>query len=110
MARVELTVEVSGIGGLEPTATNLNADGHGFKAYKDVQVRINNGATAFVLTIPTSRTVDGLAVADKTISIGSNETHIINFRDVNIDNFIQSGGLVHLDYDDVSDGTVEVYR
>lgn len=110
MARTEITVEVAGINGLQPTQTNLIADGHSFKPHRDIHVRVNNGATAFTLTIPTSRTVDGLAVADKTISIGSNEEHVINFRDVDIANFIQSDGLIYLDYSNVSDGNVEVYR
>lgn len=110
MARTELTVEVSGIGGLEPTDTALIADGHKFLAHKDLQFRINNGATGFNLTIQTPVTVDGLAVGDKVVAIGANEEHIFNFKDVSLDNFRQSDYMIYVDYDDVTDGTIAVWR
>lgn len=110
MAREEVTVEVSGSGGLEPTDTNLIADGHKFRAKKGVQLRLNNGATGLNLTLQTPRTIDGLAVAEKVIAIGSNEEHIINFRDVDLVTFTQSDGMIYIDYSDVADGDIAVWE
>ena len=110
MARTELTVETAGIDGLQPTDTALIADGHKFIVDKEVQFRINNGATGFTLTIQTPRTVDGLAVAEKTVSVGANEEHIFNFRDVAVGTFQQSDYMVYVDYSDVTDGTIAVWR
>ena len=109
MARVALSQEPIVIAGLEPTQTALIADGHSFP--NDgirTHIRINNGATAFTLTVITPMTVEGLAVADKTYSIGANEIHEIGPFDPKLYN--NADGLVFIDYSDVTDGTVEIKR
>jgi hypothetical protein len=110
MARNALTIQVPGLTGLELSETALNADGHKFVAHRDAQIILVNGATEFDLTILTPVTVDGLAVADKVVTIPANETWILNLKDVSLDNYVQSDGMIYLDYDETSNGTVGVWR
>jgi len=110
MARVALTVETPGSAGLAITQTAIATDGHSCILSKDLQVLILNGATALVLTLPTPLAKDGLAVAERTISIAANEERVINFRDVDLEVYVQSDGSINFDYDDVSDGTISVWR
>lgn len=109
MARTELTVETIDRDGLEPTMTAVFVDGHQFlNDGKVTRLLVENGATAFALTIQTSKTVDGQAVADRTVSIGANETHEIGPFPADVYN--QSDGKVYIDYSDVTDGEVNAAR
>src|SRR5690554_3576544 len=109
MAREELSVQNIDRDGLEASYTALNGDGHSFKNDGERTVlHVVNGATGFDLTIQTPQTVDGLDVADRTVSIGANEEHFIGpFPQKN---YNQSDGLVYVDYDNVDDGTIAVLK
>jgi len=109
MARTQITVQSITRSGLQPTNTALIADGHKFlNDGKLTFIQVENGATAFTLTIQTPKTVDGLAVAERTISIGTNEEHLIG--PFPADTYNQADGMVYLDYSDVTDGTVSVLK
>ncbi len=101
-----LTVESMSRSGLEPTHTAINAGGDTFiNDGKKTFIYLRNGATALTLTIVTPATVDGLAVADRTVSIGTNEDHIIGPWPTD-----QYGNTVSLTYSDATDGTMAVVR
>ena len=65
--------------GLDPAFTNLNAvDTFGWKnSGREVLWVRNDNAGAIVLTIVTTKTVDGAAVADKTYTIPASERRAI---------------------------------
>lgn len=109
MARAALTVYVPTSSGVQITKTAMAADGFSFVyAGRGDEIHIDNGATAMVITIPTPKTVDGLAVADRTVSVGSNESFVIG--DLGKDTYIQTDGTIHVDTDDATDGTIHVTR
>ena len=109
MARTELTVETIDRDGLTPTMTPLAADGHSFlNDGRLTRLLVVNDATAFVLTIQTPKTVDGLEVADRPISIPASAT--VELGPFPADTYNQSDGAVYIDYDDVTDGAVNVAR
>lgn len=109
MARTELTVQTIDRAGLEPTMTALIADGHKFmNDGKLTRLMVVNGATPFILTIQTPETVDGLAVAERTVAIGAAGTYEIGPFQASLYN--QADGMVYIDYDDPTDGDVNVAR
>lgn len=104
-----LTVEEISRSGLQPTQTAIGAGGDTFvNDGKKTFLLFLNGATAFVLTIVTPGTVDGLAIADRTVSIGANEEHLIGPWPTA--QYNDSSGIVSLTYDDTTDGTVSPVR
>jgi hypothetical protein len=68
-------------------------------------IHVVNGATATTLTVVTPATVDGLAVADRTVSIGSNEEHFVG--PFPKDSY---GSSVTIQFSDTSDGTVAALK
>ena len=109
MARTELSLQNVDRDGLEATYTALIADGHKFTNNgEEMFIHVVNGATGFTLTILTPQTVDGLSVADRTISIGANEEHFVGPFPVG--NYNQSDGMVYVDYRDVADGTIAALK
>jgi len=108
MARVLLTVERPDHDGIQATQTALIVDGHNFPLAPDTVFVIQNGSTGFNLTLQTNVTKAGLALPDKVIAIGANEKWTFKNIDANI--FAQADGTLWVDYSDVTDGTIEVFR
>lgn len=108
MARTLLTVEKPDHDGIEATQTNLIVDGHMFPLAPETTFVIQNGVTAFNLTLLTNVTKAGLDLPDKVIAIGANEKWTFKNIDSNI--FAQSDGRLWVDYSDVTDGTIEVFQ
>jgi len=78
MARVALTTQESSRDGVVPTATAIPADGVSFKNNNVEFLLLNNTHTAtVVVTIKTDFTADGLAIADRTITMGIGEERIV---------------------------------
>ena len=107
MARAPISTQTLSVEGIEPTQVALIADGHSF-ANDGIRTRfrINNGPTALVLTFKTTITIDGIVLDDKTHTIGANETW--EFGPFSRKTYNQPDGQIHVDYDDVTDGTVEI--
>lgn len=113
MARQNLAVTVIDRSGTDiATLAAANADGHAV---------LNNGATFLIVknaggsgitvTVQTPRTIDGLAVAEYTISVGDGETKA--FGPFPKDTFNQPGpdaGKVYVDYSAVTSVTVGAFR
>ena len=78
MARGVVTVQETDRDGLSPTYVAADAtDGHEFTGSQNEVIHVKNAnASAVTMTIITNMTQDGLAVADKTISIPAGEERI----------------------------------
>lgn len=101
MARSVLNVQAVSRAGLNPVYSAADvANGHEFdnSSGKVVLHVKNGGAGATVVTIQTPGTVDGLAIADLTVSVPAAGERFIGFFPKNIYN--QSGGnLVYVNLD-----------
>jgi len=66
----------------------------------------NANAATLTLTITTSKTIDGLAVADRTVTILTTEEHFIG--PFNKTDYADSGDLIQIAFDITSSVTVAV--
>ena len=109
MARTALTVQDIVRAGLSPSYTAAIADGHSFANNGRVFAHIKNGdAAEKTITIQTPGTVDGLAVADRTVTIPASEERMIGpFAPAQ---YNQGNGTVYLDYSAVTSVTVAAIR
>lgn len=109
MARSSLTLQDVERSGLEPSYASANADGNSFANNSRVVLHAKNGSgSPITVTVKTPGTVDGLAVADRTVAIPAGEERIMGVfppADYN-----QSDGSVHVDYSDVTSLTVAALR
>jgi hypothetical protein len=79
MARTALSVQTPSTSGLNATYTAATVDGHAFNN-EDGNVLLhvkNGGAVSVTVTIDVAKTVDGLVVPDKTVSIPAGEDRFI---------------------------------
>lgn len=87
--------------GLQASYTNV-ASSHTFtNDGKRTFVHVVNGATAMNLTVVTPNTVDGLAVSDRTVAIGSSEEHFVGPFPTDV-----YGTTVTVQFDDTTNGTI----
>jgi len=109
MARTILSVQDIARSGLEPSYEAANADGESVANNGRVFVHVKNGSGSSVtVTIQTPGTVDGLAVADRTVAIPAAEERMIGVfppADYN-----QSDDAVYVDFSAVTTVTVAAIR
>lgn len=93
-------------GGLQASYTAVAAS-HTYTNDTDYRTffHIVNGATPMTVTIVTSQTVDGLAVSDRTVSVGASEEHFIGPFGTTA-----YGSTVTVQFSDTTDGTMAVLR
>lgn len=105
MARAALTVQDIERSGLEPSYTAAIADGHSFENNGRVFIHVKNGdAASKDITIQTPGTVDGLAVADRVVSVPADEERMIGpFAP---SQYNQSDGSVYVDYSAITSVTI----
>lgn len=78
MVRTALTPQVAVDTGLNLSLSAANTDGHSFKADpRCVLVVANASGGAVTVTVPTSDTVRGLAIEDRTVSVPASQTRYI---------------------------------
>ncbi len=109
MAREELTAQRIQRTGLSTAYTAAIADGHKFLFDKQVFVHIKNtNGSSRTLTIQTPGTVDGLAVADRTVTIPATTGDVMvgPFSD----KYLQSDDMVYIDYSDTAGVTAGIFR
>lgn len=110
MARTELTVqEITTLDGITPTYTAFDQpNGMAFLYTGREIVHIKNtNAAGRTLTIPTPGTVEGLAVADKTITVpGTTGDKMLPVKPL----YLQADGKVYLDIDVGTNVTVAIVR
>lgn len=79
MARTELTLQTIDRDGIDPTYSSAITDGHAVNnaSHKVFIHVINADASSKDITIITPNTIDGLALADLTVSVPASEERII---------------------------------
>jgi len=109
MARTTLSIQDIVRSGLNPSYEAANADGESVDNNGRVFLHIKNGSGVSVtVTIQTPGTVDGLAVADRTVVIPAGEERMPGVfppADYN-----QSDGAVYVDFSAVTTVTVAAIR
>ena len=91
--------------GLQANYTNVAASHTFTNDGKDTIIHVVNGATAMTLTVVSTATSDGLAVADRTVSIGSSEEHFVGpFPTATY------GSTVTIQFSDITNGTVAALK
>lgn len=109
MARTLLTVQEVVASGTVPALVAAITDGHSVPNNGNSFVMVSNAHTAaLTLTFIHPGTVDGLAVADRTVSVAAASTAFIGPFSMN---YNQAGGYnIHLDYSAVTALSVGVFR
>jgi hypothetical protein len=93
--------------GLDPSWTSASTDGHKFSnARKTVVVVKNDATSAGSVTFQTPGTVDGVAIADQTISVPASDM-LFWHGAVSIYNR-QAGGDLDMVYLDIESGTTNL--
>lgn len=79
MARTTITAQNPVAAGITPTYEAANVDGHMFTntGYEILHVK-NNNAGALTVTLQTALTIDGLAVADRTVTVAAGAEKLIS--------------------------------
>ena len=95
--------------GLEATYASASAGGDQFlNPTGDIILHVVNGLTDCVVTVVTQETVDGLAVADQTVTVTANEERIMGPYPP--DYYNDSSGYVQITYDDESNVTIAALK
>lgn len=101
-----ISVQSMSRSGLQASYTNV-ATSHTFTNDADMRTfaHVVNGTTAMTLTIVSPKTVDTLAVADRTVAIGASEEHFVG-------PFQQSvyGASTEIQFNNVTNGTVAIIK
>jgi hypothetical protein len=95
------TVENIVRAGLEANYIAVEASSTFVNDGKRTFVHIVNGAAAMNMDFITPSTVDGLAIADRTVAVGGSEEHFIGPFPINV-----YGTTVTMTSDDVTNGTI----
>lgn len=109
MARTELTAQRIQRTGVSAAYTAAIGDGHKFLFDKQAFVHIKNtNGSSRTLTIQTPGTVDGLAIADRTVTVAATtgDEMVGPFST----KYLQSDDMVYIDYSETADVTVGIFR
>lgn len=108
MARTALTVSEIVRSGLTLSASAANADGHSLvntDKNAALLLYVNNGSgSPITVTIQTPGTVDGLAIADRTVTVAAGAERFIG--PLTAKDYNQSDGTVYVDFSAVTTVTV----
>jgi hypothetical protein len=110
MPRTALTVLQVTRTGLTPSYTAGNGSGgHSLPNNAGNEfIHVKTTTNAVVVTIQTPGTVDGLAIADRTVSIGTSSERMIGPFPPSYYN--QADGAVYIDFDVVTGATIAAIR
>ena len=104
----DLTVQSVTRSGVEPVFNTAVIGGDAFLNDAKVWVHVKNGLVALNITFVTQITVDGEAVADKTVNILASTDKVIGVFPTNWYNDVD--GKVQITYDDVANVTIAVLK
>lgn len=109
MARTALTVQQIVRSGLNPSYASANVDGHSLPNGGTEFVHVKNGGgSSITVTAQTPGTVDGLAIADRTVSVPNGGERIIGpFPRAT---YNQGADEVFLDFSAVTSVTIAAFR
>jgi hypothetical protein len=106
--RTSLTVQNVVRSGLTPSYSAANVDGHGIPNSGAEFLHVKTGGTGTTVTIPIPGTVDGQAVASKTVVLGTSTERMIGPFPPGTYN--QASGEVHIDFSSVTTVTVAAIK
>lgn len=107
MPRTLITAQPVGSAGLDPVYEAANVDGNSFRLSSGTALHVKNGSAGVVnVTIPTPMTVDGLAVAERSIAVPAGDDRMVALGSTKA--YVQPGGVAHVNYDVVASVTVAV--
>lgn len=104
MARTALTTQRITRDGLTPSYAAANVDGHGLPNGGTELLHVKTTTNACTVTIQTPGMVDGQAIADRAVVIGTSSERLIGPFPARIYN--QPSGEVYLDFSAVTGVTV----
>lgn len=111
----ELTIQTIANTGVVPTAAAAAGGGDSFaNTGREFLLITNGGAGGITLTIVTQNTtflnslLGGLAVADRTVTVGIGETKLVGPFETNVYN--DTSNLVQMTYSGVTSVTVSVFK
>ena len=111
MARVALVVGQAVRTGLDLPSVSAEVDGNSFNNTGQEILIVQTQATPIVVTVLTPRGPDGQAVTNRTVAVAaSKEIYIGPFPPEIYNQRGSLGDIVHVDYDVVTDATVQVLR
>lgn len=108
MARTALTIQNIHRNGLTPSYASANVDGHSIQNGGQEFIHVKTVGTACTVTVETPNTVDGQAIGDRTIVIGTNSERLIGpfpARD-----YSRSDGTVNINFSAVTAVTIAAFR
>ncbi len=105
MARTALATQSVKPAGTAPTYTAANVDGHSVSMGVMLHVK-NGGAAAITVTVQTPGTLDGLAIADRTVSVVNAGEQLISLRGP----YDQGDGNAYVDFSAVTSVTVAAFQ
>jgi len=111
MARTALTVNEVVRAGVAFSPSAANVDGHSLANDRNAALflYVNNGSGSSVtVTIQTPGTVDGLAVADRTVAVAAAAEKLIGPFPSGV--YDQSDGAVYVDFSAVTSVTVAAFK
>lgn len=111
MARTALTVTEVPLAGVNDSLSAANADGHSVALDRNAAtwIEVNNGAGApITVTIVTPNTVNGLAIADRTVTVTNGTRRKISLEDRR--NYAKSDGTVDVNFSSVTTITCAAYK
>lgn len=112
MSRTALTVQVISRSGLAPSFAAANTDGHAVPNDGRMFVHVKNASgSAVTVTIQTPGTVDGMAVADRTVSVAATtgERMIGPFPPSQYNQIAADVGSIYVDFSAVASVSVAAF-
>lgn len=109
MARTALAVQEVRRTGLTPAFAAANVDGHSVPNEGRTWLHVKAGVTPVTVTLETPGTVDGLAVADRTVVVAASSERLIGPCPPGIYNQPGTGELF-VNFDQVSGITIAAFR
>jgi hypothetical protein len=108
VARTAITPQKTTAAGLAVAFEPANVDGNSFRPANGRVLHVRNGSgAAITATLPTPGTVDGLAIADRAITVAAGAHTAISVGPLP-GIYGQPDGTVHLDWSSVTTVTVAV--
>jgi hypothetical protein len=111
MARTALTVNEIDKDGLIVSLSAANADGHSVAADRNAASYIevlNGSGSSITVTIQTPATAGGLAIADRTVSIGAGVRQKISLEDRDL--YVRDDGTIYVDFSAVTTVTCGAFK
>lgn len=108
MARTAITAAQIDDDGVVASLTAANADGHSVAHRNSLFLRVTNGSgSSITVTVQTPKTIGGLAVADRAVTVAAGATAYISLGNAEL--YRQADGAVYVDFSAVTTVTVQAF-